>query len=216
MKTIEYRRNKIRIIDQTKLPTKLVYLDIDNIQALWWAIKKLKVRGAPAIGIAAALGVVLAANRSNSKTYQGLFRDIKKTISYLKKSRPTAVNLFWALERMQVKLNCSIDKNIACLKKELLSEAMKIIREDQATCRQMGRFGASLVKNGDSLLTHCNAGALATADYGTALAVFYEAKKEGKKFKVFADETRPLLQGARLTMWELMQKIGRASCRERV
>ena len=113
MKTIEYRRNKIRIIDQTKLPTKLVYLDIDNIQALWWAIKKLKVRGAPAIGIAAALGVVLAANRSNSKTYQGLFRDIKKTISYLKKSRPTAVNLFWALERMQVKLNCSIDKNIA-------------------------------------------------------------------------------------------------------
>lgn len=205
MKTIEYRGNKIRIIDQTKLPTKLVYLNIDNIRGLWWAIRKLKVRGAPAIGIAAALGVALAANKSKSKTYRKFSQDLKNSISYLKKSRPTAVNLFWALERMQAKISSSIDKNVAALKKELLKEAMEIIREDQQACRQMGRFGASLVKSGDSLLTHCNAGALATADCGTALGVFYEAKKQGKKIKVYADETRPLLQGARLTMWELIQ-----------
>jgi len=205
MKTIEWKNNKIRIIDQTKLPIRLVYLDIDNTRSLWWAIKKLKIRGAPAIGIAAAQGVALAAHKSRACSYGQFFRELEKTIQYLKNSRPTAVNLFWALDRMKKVLKDNADKSIASLKKILLSEASKVMREDQEICRRMARFGASLVKTKDSLLTHCNAGALATADYGTALGVFYEAKKQGKKIKVYADETRPLLQGARLTMWELMQ-----------
>jgi len=205
MKTIEWKENKIRIIDQTKLPARLVYLDIDDIQRLWRAIKKLKVRGAPAIGIAAALGALLTAHKSKAKTYRCFKKEIERAVRYLKKSRPTAVNLFWALERMQEVVKSNAGKDIASLKKTLLREAQKIISEDRDACRRMGRFGAGLVKNKDNLLTHCNAGALATADYGTALGVFYTAKNEGKKIKVYADETRPLLQGARLTAWELMQ-----------
>lgn len=191
--TIEWRNNAVRIIDQTKLPHKLEYINCRDVKTLVSAIKKLKVRGAPALGVAAGFGVVLGAN------------DIKKTIVLLAGSRPTAVNLFWALERM--KKVALMHKNLSAkdLKKVLLKEAFKIQDHDKKTCRDMAAHGASLIKSGDNILTHCNAGALATADYGTALGALYKAKEQGKKIKVYADETRPLLQGARLTVWELMR-----------
>ena len=205
MKTIEWKNNKVRIIDQTKLPAKLVYLNLSNLRQLWWAIRKLKVRGAPAIGIAASLGVVLGMRNSKAKTFAQFKKDLKAVNGYLRKARPTAVNLFWALERMEKNAFAHSQQSVSFLKQFLLKEAQKIIQEDKAICRRMAHLGAKLVKNGDVILTHCNAGALATADYGTALGVIYEAKKQGKRIKVYADETRPVLQGARLTTWELMQ-----------
>ncbi|MCQ9208529.1 MAG: S-methyl-5-thioribose-1-phosphate isomerase [Omnitrophica bacterium] len=205
MKTIEWWRNKVRIIDQSKLPGKLNYLNLADIRQLWWAIRGLKVRGAPAIGIAAAFGVVLGMRNSHAKTHRQFNKELKQVIRYLKKARPTAVNLFWALERIQQKVLAHCGQGIPFLKKLILKEALKIMQEDMDACRQMARFGSKLIKNGDSLLTHCNAGALATADYGTALGVMYKAKRAGKRFKVYADETRPVLQGARLTAWELIR-----------
>ncbi|MBL7084499.1 MAG: S-methyl-5-thioribose-1-phosphate isomerase [Candidatus Omnitrophica bacterium] len=205
MKTIEWTGNKVRIIDQTKLPAKLVYLDLTNTKQLWWAIRKLKVRGAPAIGIAAALGVVLGMRASRAKNFAQFNSKLTRVVHYLKQARPTAVNLFWALERMERVARVHCRQSIPSLKKLLLKEALEIIRKDKDICRKMARFGAKLIKNKDTILTHCNAGALATADYGTALGVIYEAKKQGKRIKVYADETRPVLQGARLTTWELMQ-----------
>ncbi|MBU3933491.1 MAG: S-methyl-5-thioribose-1-phosphate isomerase [Candidatus Omnitrophica bacterium] len=205
MKTIEWKNNKVRIIDQTKLPERFVYLNLDNLKSLWWAIRKLKVRGAPAIGIAAAFGVVLGMRASSAGTYRQFKKDLRRVIGYLKKARPTAVNLFWALERMEGQIQAHPRESIPFLKRLLLKEALEIMRQDRDICRRMARFGAGLVKQRDSILTHCNAGLLATADYGTALGVIYEAKKQGKGIKVYADETRPLLQGARLTAWELMK-----------
>ncbi|UCB57112.1 MAG: S-methyl-5-thioribose-1-phosphate isomerase [Candidatus Omnitrophota bacterium] len=205
MKTIQWRKNKVRIIDQTKLPLKLAYLDLDNLKSMWWAIRKLKVRGAPAIGIAAGFGVVLGMRNSHAKTSLKFKQELKRVTNYLRKARPTAVNLFWALERMERQVFAHHHKSPSFLKELLLKEALKITQEDRDICRRMGRFGAGLVKKNDVILTHCNAGALATADYGTALGVIYEAKKQGKKLKVYADETRPVLQGARLTSWELMK-----------
>jgi len=205
MKTIEWRKNKLRIIDQTRLPTGFVYLDLEHLQQVWWAIKKLKVRGAPAIGIAAAFGVVLGMRNTRARGFSQFKKRLDHVTGYLRRSRPTAVNLFWALERMEQKAAEHATSTIAGLKKVLLKEAIEIMREDMCTCRQMAGFGAKLIKNKDTILTHCNAGSLATADYGTALGVLYQAKNEGRKFKVYADETRPLLQGARLTTWELMR-----------
>lgn len=191
--TIEWKNSAVRIIDQTKLPHKLEYINCRDVKTLVSAIKKLKVRGAPALGVAAGFGVVLGAD------------DIKKTISLLAGSRPTAVNLFWALERMKKAALMHKNLSVKDLKKVLLKEAFKIQDHDKKTCRDMAAHGASLIKSGDTILTHCNAGALATADYGTALGVLYKAKEQGKKIKVYADETRPLLQGSRLTAWELMR-----------
>lgn len=192
--TIEWKNNAVRIIDQTQLPHKLAYINCRDVKTLVSAIKKLKVRGAPALGVAAGFGVVLGA------------KDIKKTIAQLAGSRPTAVNLFWGLERMKAVAEKNSHCSAKALKRILLKEAFKIQDEDKRTCRAMAKYGASLIKSGDNILTHCNAGALATSDYGTALGVFYKAKSDGKKIKVFADETRPLLQGARLTVWELMRE----------
>lgn len=205
MKTIQWRKNRVRIIDQTRLPLKLVYLDLDNLKSMWWAIRKLKVRGAPAIGIAAAFGVALGMRNCRARTFVEFKKELRRVTNYLRKARPTAVNLFWALERMERQVFAHHHRSPSFLKELLLKEALKITQEDRETCRQMGRFGAGLVKKNDVILTHCNAGALATADYGTALGVIYEAKKQGKKLKVYADETRPVLQGARLTSWELMK-----------
>ena len=190
--TIEWKNDCVRIIDQTKLPLKLEYLDCRDVKSVWKAIKELKVRGAPAIGIAGALGVALGMKDYPGGDINGFKRKLDQVIKYLASSRPTAVNLFWALERMR-----------KCDKKSLLKEALKILEEDKAICRRMADYGAKLIQDGDTCLTVCNAGALATADYGTALGVFYRAKEEGKAFKVYACETRPLLQGARLTSWEL-------------
>ena len=205
MKTIEWKKNRVRIIDQTKLPGRLVYLNLSNLKQLWWAIKKLKVRGAPAIGIAAGFGIVLGMRNCRARTFRQFKKELQKVIRYLKKVRPTAINLSWALERIEKQVQAHSYQNTPFLKKVLLKEALKIVQEDKDICRKMARFGARLIKDRDAILTHCNAGALATADYGTALGAIYQAKAEGKRIKVYADETRPVLQGARLTAWELMK-----------
>ena len=203
--TIEWHDGKVRLIDQTLLPNELKYIECINIDEVWEAIKVLRVRGAPAIGIAGALGTVLGIWNSEAKNYSEFNEQLLKVTSYLAMSRPTAVNLFWALDRMKSVADANKDKNIPQLKERLLAEAQTIIDEDKMMCRMIGRYGAELIKDGDTILTHCNAGGLATADYGTALAVMFTAHEQGKRIKVFADETRPLLQGARLTAWELMQ-----------
>lgn len=203
--TIEWKNGKVRLIDQTRLPHKLVYIQCGDTKRLWHAIKKLQVRGAPAIGIAASLGVVLGIRHSRAKDFGAFMREMDKVIKYLGSARPTAVNLFWALERMRASALKNCNRSMGVIKKLLLEEALRVTAEDKATCRSMAKFGAALIKNKDTILTHCNAGALATADYGTALGVLYKAKEAGRRFKVYADETRPLLQGARLTAWELMR-----------
>jgi methylthioribose-1-phosphate isomerase len=203
--TIEWKDGRVRLIDQTRLPHKLAYIECSDVKPLWDAIKRLQVRGAPAIGIAASLGVVLGIKGSRADNFDLFMKELDGVIRYLGSARPTAVNLFWALERMR---GCALKNSgrpVSDIKKALLKEALKVIEEDKAVCRNMAKFGAGLIKDGDTILTHCNAGALATADYGTALGVLYRAKEQGKRFKVYADETRPLLQGARLTTWELMR-----------
>jgi len=204
IRTLEYKNNKVRIIDQTKLPLKLEYLNIDNIRDMWQAVKELKVRGAPALGAAAALGVYLGIRGSKAKQFEAFSRELDIAAKYLATSRPTARNLFWGIERA-----CSIavrNRNItvAEIKELILKEGLALIEEDKASCRSIGRFGAELIKPNQTVLTICNAGILATIDYGTALGVVYRAREEDKNPKVFSCETRPLLQGARLTAWELM------------
>ncbi|MBM3250029.1 MAG: S-methyl-5-thioribose-1-phosphate isomerase [Candidatus Omnitrophica bacterium] len=204
--TIAWRRNKIRIIDQTKLPAKLAYRDIGDLGALWQAIRKMQVRGAPALGAAAALGAYLGVKDVKAKTFPEFKKRLDECVAFIGSSRPTARNLFWGLERMQKEALKNKDKSIPALKKILFAEALKIISEDQIACRRIGKIGSRLIKKGDSIMTVCNAGVLATIDYGTALGVIYRAEKQGKRVKVYACETRPLLQGARLTVWELMRK----------
>ncbi len=206
IRTIEWRNNAVKIIDQTKLPLKLEYLYIRDLKALWQAIKELKVRGAPALGAAAALGVYLGVKDLKVKTSSQFIRKLDKVAKYLASSRPTARNLFWGIERMCSAAVKNMKKPIPEIKRLLLEEAQEIIEEDRRACRRIGRYGASLIKDNDAILTVCNAGILATIDYGTALGVIYRAKEEGKSLKVYACETRPLLQGARLTAWELKRK----------
>ncbi len=199
----------LRLIDQTLLPTRFIYKDCHTVEEIWEAIRSLQVRGAPAIGIAAAYGLCIGVQSLFQEdplpTSEFFIERLHKVSAYLATSRPTAVNLFWALERLE-----QVAKKDSALPPEqiaqnLLQEAFAIHEEDRRLCRSMGRFGAELIKDGASLLTHCNAGGLATADYGTALGVFFSAHESGKKIHVYADETRPLLQGARLTSWELSQ-----------
>ncbi|MDR2115115.1 MAG: S-methyl-5-thioribose-1-phosphate isomerase [Planctomycetaceae bacterium] len=198
----------LRMIDQTLLPAELHEIDCRHVETVWEAIKTLRVRGAPAIGIAAAYGVCVGLQTIPSDADIVEFkRRLHEVVEYLASSRPTAVNLFWALNRMKAKAESFYDsKNIEEIKVALFSEAKAIHEEDRRICRSIGMFGQELLRNGDTFLTHCNAGGLATADYGTALAVFFAATEMGKKIKVYADETRPLLQGSRLTAWELMQR----------
>lgn len=203
VETITWKDDRIKLVDQTRLPDKFKYIFCNDVKSLWLAIKTMKVRGAPAIGIGGALGVLLASERSKAKDFDSFKKDILMAIRYLSSSRPTARNLFWALERMQKALMENKSKNINRIKKILKKEAFGVIKEDKYTCRRMARYGADLLRRHDNVLTHCNAGGLATADYGTALGVFFEAKKKKKDITVYVDETRPLLQGARLTAWEL-------------
>ena len=205
VETVKWTNEKIRLIDQTLLPRRLKYIYCGDIKTLWRAIRILQVRGAPAIGVAAGFGVALAAKSSKANSFKKLEKDVMKAISYLKTSRPTAVNLFWALERMKKTLYSNKNKSVSRIKNTLLNEAQVIFKEDRLMCRSMGSFGSKLIKKGDTILTVCNAGALATSDYGTALGVIYKAKAQGKRVKVYACETRPLLQGARLTTWELLR-----------
>jgi methylthioribose-1-phosphate isomerase len=182
----------LRLLDQTLLPTATAYRDCHSVADVWEAIRSLRVRGAPAIGVAAAYGVVIGVRS----------QPLAEVTAYLRTSRPTAVNLFWALERMERHFHALNGDDTL---RQLLDEAHAVYAEDAATCRAIGAAGADLIRDGMGVLTHCNTGGLSTAEYGTALAVMFTAAAEGRRFRVFADETRPLLQGARLTMWELQQ-----------
>ena len=196
----------VRLIDQTLLPTRLEYRDCKKVEEVWEAIKVLRVRGAPAIGVAAGYGVVLGMQGCAEKreSYRARLREVA---GYLRTSRPTAVNLFWALDRMERKIETYLAEHPpAKLTRLLLDEALAIEQEDRRMCRAIGLAGAALLHEGQGVLTHCNAGGLATADFGTALAPMFHAAEQGVKFHVYVDETRPLLQGARLTAWELQQR----------
>jgi methylthioribose-1-phosphate isomerase len=196
----------VRMIDQTRLPIECVEIDCRDSAAVWNAIKRLSVRGAPAIGVAAAYGAVLGARARGTDDPATIHAALKEASAYLRTSRPTAVNLFWALDRMEATAEDPGNAPGSPLLERLLTEARAIDDEDRAMCRAIGRHGAELLAAGDGVLTHCNAGGLATADYGTALAVIFSAHEQGKEVHVFADETRPLLQGARLTAWELQNR----------
>ena len=204
--TVCWQRNCVKLIDQTKLPHKLIYVYCRDIQTLWKAIKELKVRGAPAIGVAAAFGVLLGAESFRGENTRQFIARINKVGDYLAASRPTAVNLFNCIQRMKEVLKVPSRSSVEGLKKLLKKEAFKIYEEDRRICRAMAVWGARLIRPRQNILTICNAGALATVDYGTALGVMYKAKEQGKIFRVYACETRPLLQGARLTAWELLRE----------
>ena len=211
MQTLSWIGDKngfLRMIDQTLLPTQPVEIDCRDVETVWEGIKMLRVRGAPAIGIAAGYGVCVGLQTlPKDAKLDALKKRLNEVVDYLASSRPTAVNLFWALDRMKAKAESLYrSTDVGKITDLLLDEAKTIHEEDRTICRAIGNFGQELVRDGDSLLTHCNAGGLATADYGTALAVFFAASEAGKKIHVYADETRPLLQGARLTAWELMQR----------
>lgn len=193
----------IKLIDQTLLPNELKYVYCDDRESIYHAIKTLMVRGAPAIGIAAAMGTVVGIKNINCEDFDAFFKEMKEVMSYLGSSRPTAVNLFWGLKRMEETALKNKQKPVSEIKNILLTEAKTILEEDKAICRKIGENGEVLLADGDSVITHCNAGGLATGDYGTALAVMFTAAEKGKKISVYADETRPLLQGSRLTAWEL-------------
>ncbi|MEK4513528.1 S-methyl-5-thioribose-1-phosphate isomerase [Paenibacillus sp. FSL K6-2524] len=205
IESVKYDGTKIILLDQTKLPLEEVYLEIETVKDLWDAIFELKVRGAPAIGIAAAYGVALGASQLTETDYASFFVKYEEISNYLASSRPTAVNLFWALGRMKKTLVDNKNISIPEIKQILHNEADAIKKDDAEICASIGEYGLTLLQDGMTLLTHCNAGGIATAKYGTALAPIYLAKERGMDIKVFADETRPLLQGARLTTWELMK-----------
>lgn len=196
----------LRLLDQTRLPTEEVWLDCYDVASVWKAIRNLQVRGAPAIGIAAAYGVCLAPLPPEPNDIQSFKRQCLEACDYLATSRPTAVNLFWALDRLHSTIqSVGNDESAADLSRRLLTEAKSIHEEDRAMCHEIGRRGAEWFADGMGILTHCNAGGLATAEYGTALAAIFTAHDQGKRLHVFADETRPLLQGSRLTAWELQR-----------
>ena len=196
----------LRLIDQTLLPVEFVQIECRDVKTVWEAIKTLRVRGAPAIGIAAAYGVCLGLQTAQGQDETALYQRLDEVADYLASSRPTAVNLFWAIQRMKDRAAGLRGSPPAEIAETLLAEAHAICEEDRRTCRAIGRHGADLLEDGQGVLTHCNAGGLATADYGTALAVIFAAAESGKRLHVYVDETRPLLQGARLTAWELQQR----------
>jgi methylthioribose-1-phosphate isomerase len=195
----------VAIIDQTLLPAELVVLKCQDLDTMWEAIKSLRVRGAPAIGIAAAMGLVLGVRREPDQDVAAFLKRVDEAADYLASSRPTAMNLFWALDRMRRKARAVGTSSVGEMKRALLEEAKRIREEDAAMCRAIGRCGEPLIKDGAGVMTHCNAGGLATAELGTALAPMYLAHEAGRRFRVFTCETRPLLQGSRLTAWELSQ-----------
>lgn len=213
IRTIEWVENvpgqpvpgHVRLVDQTRLPRDLVFLEIHDAREIRHAISSLQVRGAPAIGIAAAMGLALAAQSSGARTGTGLAAEIDCVADDLASARPTAVNLFHSLDRMRslARQHANLPANDLVLL--MAREAVKILEEDVEMCRSIGKHGAALLRDGQTVLTHCNAGALATSRYGTALAPVYLAHEQGKHVHVYADETRPLLQGARLTAWELIR-----------
>jgi len=205
VKTLEWKDDKLILIDCTKLPIKEEYIICREYRTLAEAIKILSVRGAPAIGIAAAYGLYVSIRDLKAECFEEFYKEFEKNADYLASSRPTAVNLFWALNRMKKRAIESKNKSIEDIKRDLLNEAHAIRNEDEEMCKAIGENFLTLLEDGMTILTHCNAGGLATARYGTALSPIFLAKDKGWNIRVFADETRPLLQGARLTTWELLQ-----------
>jgi methylthioribose-1-phosphate isomerase len=205
IKTLEWTDAGVRFIDQTKLPTEETYVTCKTYDEVADAIRTMIVRGAPAIGVAAAMGVALGVRRSNAANHAELIREFDEICNMLASTRPTAVNLFWGIRRMRQKFEEVIARPIPEIKDQLVLEAQRMLVEDIAANQAMGKHGAVLLPSAGGILTHCNAGALATCGYGTALGVIRSAVEDGKKLRVYADETRPFLQGSRLTAWELMK-----------
>jgi methylthioribose-1-phosphate isomerase len=205
IQTLEWTDQGVRFIDQTKLPTEEVYVTCTTHQQVAEVIRNMVVRGAPAIGVAAAMGVALGIKNSTAESTGDLKSEFDEICELISKTRPTAVNLFWAIRRMQEKFERIRIRPIPQIKQSLIEEAQRMHAEDIAANQSMGRHGATLMPSSGGVLTHCNAGALATAGYGTALGVIRAAVEQGKKIHVYADETRPFLQGSRLTAWELMK-----------
>ncbi|MBD3615150.1 MAG: S-methyl-5-thioribose-1-phosphate isomerase [Gracilimonas sp.] len=203
--SIAWQEDHLVILDQTQLPLREIYSDVNTVGQVWDAIKKLKIRGAPAIGIAAAYGLYLGVRDLKSKNFTSFNVELNRWIEYLKSSRPTAVNLSWALERVNQTVYANKDKDLEEIKEIILKTAETIHSEDKRVCRKIGQNGAKLVKKGSNILTHCNTGGLATGAYGTAFSVLLHANDDDKDIHVWVDETRPLLQGARLTTWELQK-----------
>lgn len=205
MNTLEWRDGALLLLDQTRLPAEAVMLECREHQTVAAAIERLSVRGAPAIGLAAAYGVVLAALEFAGCRHEDFIAELEGAMDRLAATRPTAVNLFWAIVRMREVLQACRDRSPAEITDALLAEAHRMLREDETANRRMGAYGAQLLPDGANVLTHCNAGALAAGAYGTALGVIRAAHEAGKQIHVWVDETRPLLQGARLTAWELAE-----------
>ncbi len=205
-RTIEWRDDSVVMIDQTRLPGEEVYNSYTDFKAVAEAIRGMVIRGAPAIGVAAAMGIALGARDIIADTHESFFRQLENVCDVMARTRPTAVNLFWAIQRMKRVAEEARDKPLEIIRQLLKEEAIRVEQEDLTICRNIGKWGATLIPEGASVLTHCNAGGLATAGYGTALGVIRAAHEAGKKIQVFADETRPWLQGARLTAWELLKE----------
>jgi len=206
VKTIEWKDNKVIMLDQSRLPIDIAYIECRDYLKVAEGIRKLWIRGAPAIGIATAMGIALAAQEIPAGDFEGFMKGLQPVFTTLIATRPTAVNIQWAVERIRKFLATRKDDSIVRLKALLIDEAQRILAEDIEVNMAIGRWGAQFIHDGDTVLTHCNAGSLATGGYGTATAPMLIAKEQGKKFQVIADETRPVLQGARLTSWELMQE----------
>lgn len=206
VKTIDWVDGKVVMLDQSKLPVEVVNIECENYLTVAEGIRKLWIRGAPAIGIAASMGIALAAQDIKAGSYEVFLNKLEPVFQTLLATRPTAVNIKWAVERFRAFLDRNRDENIERLKLLLIEESKRVLDEDIKINKAIGSWGAQFIKDGDTVLTHCNAGSLATGGYGTATAPMLVAREQGKKFSVIADETRPVLQGARLTAWELMQE----------
>lgn len=205
MRPLDFENGILKLIDQTKLPGELTYVECGSFEAVASAIRDMVVRGAPAIGVSAAYGVAIGAAAADVSSADAFYNALERVCSHIKGARPTAVNLFWAVERMHKKALGLRGSPVEAVRDALLEEARTMDREDVETNKRLGANGNELIKDGFTILTHCNAGALATCDYGTALGVVRAAHEAGKRISVYADETRPWLQGARLTAWELQQ-----------
>lgn len=204
VQSIEWRDDHVRILDQTYLPNREVYSDIKDVGRMWESIRKLRIRGAPVIGIAAAYGFYLGIRELPENSFDSFWVEVERIAEYLENARPTAVNLTWAINRLKTTIQAHKDKPISEIKEIVLKTAKTIHAEDKRICKQIGENGVELVNKNAKILTHCNTGSLATGQYGTALSVIFHAFDAGKEIEVWVDETRPLLQGSRLTSWELM------------
>jgi len=204
--TVEWKNGIVRMLDQTKLPLETVYNDCKDYQTVARGIKELWVRGAPAIGVSAAMGLALGARQITAGSFDEFWSKFEEICAHMAATRPTAVNLFWAIERIKKFVQANSDKDLDALRAMVVEESQRMHDEDIATNKRMGDYGSVFVSDEDNIITHCNAGSIATAGYGTAEGVMRSAVAQGKKIHVYVDETRPVLQGARLTAWELMQE----------